>query len=440
MLSRAGKMYNYLHKRVYPPPPPPPPPLHPPLPDNAVYGYRWQAGQGVPNQLSIFSTLANAQPGIYIVFQFQHLDDTIDFFGRGLGDRGPLYTAPATPSNALQELIQYVQINPPPNEGFYFNNVTQQRLSDIDGFLSYVANCLDLINQTHAGGQLLQRLTTGQFSTCILPAVTTRGNQTAADMNRAVSTITQIITQYANGAALDCGAIVTMINQRYANINGTMAKYNQLANDIQSMPLYSLFVDENNFMPNFLRNRFLFRGVRISGQHLMPWLQPELGGFAAFDNFVRTDNTLSEGMQLRKYFLLALIFALYPVSPPGSGTGAGINFNVRLEDINDPANAEFRPPAIGLAHELMHAMHYARGTALGHMINHFTTTAAELLFAGITPFQNELVTENAVRNQWDTVVAPDPSNVWGAPARRVIYDPPPPGTTAAQIRQQTPHI
>ena len=84
----------------------------------------------------------------------------------------------------------------------------------------------------------------------------------------------------------------------------------------------------------------------------------------------------------------------------------------------------------------MHAMHYGRGTAPGYEINHFTSTAAELLFTGIGPFANEPITENTVRGQWATIPAPaiDPSNVWAAPALRTVYDLPTGGNTAATLR------
>ena len=90
------------------------------------------------------------------------------------------------------------------------------------------------------------------------------------------------------------------------------------------------------------------------------------------------------------------------------------------------------------AHELMHAYHAIRGTQAGMDRNHFTTTAAELLCTGIAPFALEPVSENAVRTNYAAIAAAliDPSNVWGAPARRTTYDAPPAGETPQTMRAQ----
>ena len=58
------------------------------------------------------------------------------------------------------------------------------------------------------------------------------------------------------------------------------------------------------------------------------------------------------------------------------------------------------------------ARHYTAGTSPGYDINHFTTTTAELMFAGIGPSATDPVNENAVRAQWAAIGVPiDPSNV-----------------------------
>ena len=86
-----------------------------------AYGFRWQAGQGVPNQISIYDLNAGVGPGIYVVFQPTALAGNVDLFGRlGVGAPGPVFPAPANPSAAVTDLINRVRKNPPTNEGPYF--------------------------------------------------------------------------------------------------------------------------------------------------------------------------------------------------------------------------------------------------------------------------------------------------------------------------------
>src|ERR1043166_1426194 len=130
--------------------------MYPQPPANAVYGFEWQAGQGVPNQLSIYDMRADLQPGLYVGFWPATLAPEADPFGR-LGP-GTVFVAPANPSAEMTALINRVRQNPPPNEGHFFQKVTAQRLSDLTGFLSYTATCLDIINHTTVGAQLFTNL------------------------------------------------------------------------------------------------------------------------------------------------------------------------------------------------------------------------------------------------------------------------------------------
>jgi len=421
----VGTLARYINNWIYPQPP-----------ANAAYGYHWQAGQGVPNQLQIYD-LANAAPGpgVYVVFNAALLDALVDPFGRGMGGPGTVFPVPLAPSAAMTTLINNVRHNPPPGEAALFNNVTQQRLADLSSFLSYTGQCLDIIDHTAAGHQLFQNLGNAIGPVFISPA-TMGGNQTFAGGPNYVNQLTVALRDYSSNGTLDSGLLRPIIDAHYAATQGTLARYNQLADDLNNLPLYSLFLRDDRFPPNFLKSFFRFRGRRFTGQNLMNWLST--GGFSAFDLNMRTFARSEQGVLVRTYFLLALNIVLYPSAPAGTGAGAGVKFNTRNEGDNVLGSADFRPPAVGLSHELMHAMHYGHGTAPGFDIGHFTTTSAELLFAGIGPFANQAVTENAIRGQWGTIPGPaiDASNVWAAPALRRTYEPPPLGTTPATMRAQ----
>jgi hypothetical protein len=299
--------------------------------------------------------------------------------------------------------------------------------------------------------QLLRRLTSGRFPIYISAAFQspdgTRRNQTftSVGQDRAVCDITRMITAYhRNGTQIDAGAIDAMMTRRYPD--SPDLRYVLLEQSINSMPLYSLFVNENRFEDEFLTNHPMADAsisiLSINGENLRSWLHGEA---AAFDDAFRINNAVFEGVQIKKFFLLALVFTLYSASPPGPGSPSRISFNVCRGGDNDPTNLTFRPPAIGLAHELMHAMHYSYGTALGSDEGHFTTTAAELMFMGTRPFQDEPITENMIRSQWATIVAPDPdqSNVWGvvgAATRREAYELPTGSQTVAGMRSSSQMI
>ena len=418
MFGWVTRLSSYLYNAVFPQPA-----------QGTVYGYRWQPGQGVPPALALIDP-NTAGPGVYVVFTGALLDNMTDPFGWGVPAPGPVFVAPAVAPASVTNLVTSVARNPPPGEPGWANPAAG-RLADIGGFLAYVATCLNLLNQTAAGNTLLTRLTGTAYTVFISPGL--MSNQTfAANQDSAVDTLTHAVRNYAAGGPVPTAEINAAVQARYAAINGALAKFNQLATDMNNAPLYSLFVAGAAFTPTYLYSYFRFRGQRLTGQNLMNWCSP--GGFGVFDATLRGMTApRPDGVALRDIFLLALCVALYPAVPLGAGTGAGVKFFVQNVDDNLIGSPTFRPPAIGLAHELMHAMHYTRGSSPGYDINHFSTTTAELMFAGIGPSATEPVSENAIRGQWAGLPV-DPSNVWAAPVQRAVYEPPAPGQTAATMR------
>ncbi len=397
-------LFSYIYGLVYPQPP-----------ASAGYGFLWQPGQGVPNQLSVFD-LNTLQSGLYVVFSSWALNNASDPFGRAMGGVGTVYPAPGLASAPIANLVAQVLHNPPAGaEGPLWTGATAARIADIGAFLAYTANCLDLINQTAAGQQLFVNINANNKVVLIAPGMG-GGNQTRSSNVDGVNQMVGVAIDLAQGNATPRARLDALVQRRYAHINGALNRHNQLAADMNATPLYSLFVQDNNFSPNFLNVNFRFRGQPLTGQNLMNWLSP--GGFNVFDTFVKTSAATVQGVLVRQFFMFALLNALYPAAAPGAGADSDIAFNVRNQDANVLAAPDFRPPAIGLAHELMHAMRYGAGTALGIDFASFTTTLAELQFVGMVPFNAVPVSENAIRAQWNTVAAPDPSNVWAAPRPR----------------------
>jgi hypothetical protein len=87
---------------------------------------------------------------------------------------------------------------------------------------------------------------------------------------------------------------------------------------------------------------------------------------------------------------------------PGSGGASTVSFNptktFHCED--DPAMNQ-RPPAIGLAHELLHALHNSRGVNLS-LVKRNNENIEELITTGMAPYNFEELSDNKLRTQWPT--------------------------------------
>lgn len=419
-------MLEQFIRGLFAPEPDPPAPAQP----TYVFGYQWAPGAPVPNPLTAFD-IDTVGAGLYVGFDIQSLDDSVDPFSRDPGGVGTVYPAPGAPSAAMTALAN----NPPAGTGPAFANATQQRLADLSEFLAYVNACLAIIDATAAGAQLLAAITAGRYTVFVTPS-RAGGNQTTAANPDFANKLVAPIGAYLGASALPSAVVRAAVDATYAAIPGQLGRYNQLAADLTAMPLYSLFVTQPNYQAAFLGANFAFQGNPMTGQNLLDWASP--AGLATFDAAIRGHDAAVTGVVVKEFFALALIIALFAGTPPGDGTGAGILFNVRNEGDNVLGSPDFRPPAIGLAHELMHAMHYSAGTSPGAEFGDFSTTAAELLFVGLGPFAGQAISENAVRGQYAGVPAAliDPSNAWLAPVLRDPYEPPGPGETPQDLRDQ----
>ena len=85
---------------------------------------------------------------------------------------------------------------------------------------------------------------------------------------------------------------------------------------------------------------------------------------------------------------------------PGTGSGSDVNFNATktFHCVDDPAMHQ-RPPAIGLAHELIHALHNARGVRFV-IDNGAGENLEEIITTGFPPYNFEEFSDNKLRSQW----------------------------------------
>jgi hypothetical protein len=115
---------------------------------------------------------------------------------------------------------------------------------------------------------------------------------------------------------------------------------------------------------------------------------------ATLQNWVSNTSQFPAGLAARAAADAELV--LSAVLHPGRVCGPGGPAKVRWNAANQSALAR-RPPYIGLAHELVHALHDQRGDQPGFDTNTPTGVLYEYLCVGLGPFAAEPITENAVR-------------------------------------------
>lgn len=87
---------------------------------------------------------------------------------------------------------------------------------------------------------------------------------------------------------------------------------------------------------------------------------------------------------------------------PGRGAASKVSFNhmKTFHCIADPAMHR-RPPAVGLAHELIHALHNSSGVNLA-IVKKNNENIEELITTGMPPYNFEELSDNKMRTQWPT--------------------------------------
>lgn len=85
---------------------------------------------------------------------------------------------------------------------------------------------------------------------------------------------------------------------------------------------------------------------------------------------------------------------------PGPGLSPTVKFNPlgHMHCVEDPAMHQ-RPPAIGLAHELIHAMHCMKGVNMAD-VKSGSEKLEEIITTGFPPYNFEEFSDNKLRTQW----------------------------------------
>lgn len=255
--------------------------------------------------------------------------------------------------------------------GEYIDNVDtppdlrlEGNLQDMYNFAAFTSTCLNYLWHTPVGRTILPVLSNGSVSI----NYSSLGNQVAArDGEGSLNLVAREI--YSTGKP---GPVTQQAAARM-NIFRFMGEFRR-------QPRWDLLTNPGANFPGDLR---------VNDDSLRSWI-------------VEGRTPLGMEHQQVEQLKLSTIATLDSCSPRGRGSGSNINFcNRKTYDLNN-----IRPPAIGLAHELIHAYYSFRGSQCGRDMD-YTTPLFEFKCVGLgRPWSDLAVSENAIRNQWSAVVVP----------------------------------
>jgi hypothetical protein len=237
-------------------------------------------------------------------------------------------------------------------------------LQDMYNFAAYTSTCLNYLMRTAVGRTILPVLSNGSVSI----NYSSLGNQVASrDGEASLNLVAREI--YSTGKP---GPVTRQVAARM-NIFRFMGEFRR-------QPKWDLLTNPGANFPGDLR---------IDDDSLHAWI-------------VEGRIPMGLGHLQLEQLKLSTISTLDSYSPRGRGSGSNINFcNRKSFDLNNR-----RPPAIGLAHELIHAYYSFLGLQCGRDLD-YTTPLFEFKCVGLgRPWSDLSVSENSVRAQWGTVVVP----------------------------------
>jgi hypothetical protein len=185
-------------------------------------------------------------------------------------------------------------------------------------------------------------------------------------------------TQLAAALSTNHGAVGACIGAAMTNMGhapAALGSYNWLEAQIDAMPIYQLVG-----LPNVTPSSNVHGAGWISAATLQAWVT----------NAAQFPTGLGAAAVADSVLVLSAVLHPRRVRNPGGHS------RVHWDAANQSAVAP-RPPYIGLAHELVHALRDQRGEQPGFDTNTPTGVLYEYLCVGLGPFAGEPITENTVR-------------------------------------------
>lgn len=396
-------------------------------PETQGYGFAWVPNVAF-NDVQFITVTNQSPPGLYVIVTPESINNRTGFFDDPDATVGLLYPLADNPSEAFTQAMQGVR----DGEGALVT-ADDDLMLRLEGFLQYAHYCLTYINGTAVGLTLLNALRNGASTTHVEP---TYWYNQASGMSKCF--VAEMVIDKAMDISATQRAQLIQILQQTATEQGANAQgltaFQWLANRINQMPLYSNYEQSDDYPPAFLNNN----GAAVDAAGLQQWFNT-----GSICDFVANLGPPIHNVERLDFIKNAVVILLHAKSPAGRGGSSVINFDVRDWSQNTSGRPQWintmadRPPAIGLAHELIHAYHNMRGDQPGREKDHFSTTLFELLCVGVGPWATYPVTENAIRQAWPPVVVWPPAgdllNNRAFP-QRTVYDPPGEGQDPEDMR------
>jgi hypothetical protein len=395
-----------------------------PAPQLQGYGFAWAPGVAI-NNIQYITVTDQSPAGLYVLVTPAVINNPDTFFENAGMQLGIIFPLPLASSAAFTQAMQGVR-----DDNNNLVTADNNLMLRLEGFLRYTFYCLNYIAATPPGLNLLNALRNAAQTTYIMPSNV--HNQTAG---MGLCFVSQMVLTNNMNISVPQRAQLIQILEQASGAQGLNA-FQWLANQINQMPLYSMYEQSNAYPPAFLNNNH----AALNAGDLQTW-------FNTGSNCNLVQNLTAaqpiQNVRLLNFVRNAVIILLYANSPAGAGSGNWISFDIRDwannnigEDPTQNTMAD-RPPAIGLAHELIHGYHNTRGDEPGRDFGDYSTTIFELLCVGMGPWNAYAVTENAIRGAWP------PAGVWppaGDPlnnravAQRTVYVAPGPGQQPLNMR------
>ncbi len=342
------------------------------------YGCKWSPNQ---DTLTFEKFSLSSISGLYIAFVEPNISD--GFFSK------PVY--PLT--NASDALIKTLQdIYPKADKGTLKKNPLIQALQ---GYFDYTNKCLNWLYKTTAGKTVLDKILSGNHYVMITPGDDGNNYSSGTNPNMFKFIASRILRPDVQITGNDQQALLDVLQQASGK-NDQDEQFTWLANQINAVPLYSLFQEKpyEYTGTGFLNDEWDGGQTRPTANQLKYWFIPPLNAVSILESPTNQAKKV-KGVRLVDFARLSTILVLYNSSPNGAGMSAAVRFDININDMTD-----LRPPAVGLGHELVHAYYSISGMQPGAESDDYSTTLAELLCVGLGPWEKNPVSENAIRSQW----------------------------------------
>jgi len=260
-----------------------------------------------------------------------------------------------------------------------------------DGFYDIVDRCLTDIYATPSGYYLLEtivRNTEGNRMIQIVPTI--EGNSHAGQSGAQLP----LVRSFELGSGLERNTEIAKCMRALGKLN--QAGYEWLSHRLCNMK--ALTFREFSLEPQIIPIADVKRWFEGTPQD------------RSDNNIYRVGDHILD-KKGRESLELSLIITLYNAAPSGRGMGSQVRFNPTYMG----KEGNMRPPAIGLAHELIHAYYDLMGRQIGANFGHYTTMLYEYLCVGIGPWANKParngqnnIHNNNIRLDW----TPNPEDGW----------------------------